>query len=344
MVTETEPAAEARKLELPANEAEIVSPPAIWLTLAIEQVAAPFVPVVPLHVCAVLPVPRVNKMETPGTAAPPVVCVSVADGFPALPFANVVGPLYASVVATAGTTEMVTLTGPAEDARKLELPANEAEIVSAPPVWLTLAIVQVAVPFVPVVPLHVCAELPLPRVNKMETPGTAAPPVVCVSVAEGFPALPFANVVGPLYVSVVATAGAAEMVTLTGPAEDARKLELPANEAEIVSAPPVWLTLAIVQVAVPFVPVVPVQVCAVPPVPRVKSTETPGTAAPPVVCVSVAEGFPALPFANVVGPLYVSVVATAGAAEMVTLTGPTEDVRKLELPANEAETVSAPTV
>jgi hypothetical protein len=63
------------------------------------------------------------------------------------------------------------------------------------------------------------------------------------------------------------------------------------------------LTLVIVQVAVPFAPVVPVQVCAVPPVPRVKSTETPGTAAPPVVCVSVAEGFPALPFVNVAGPL-----------------------------------------
>jgi hypothetical protein len=344
MVTETEPAAEARKLELPANEAEIVSPPAVWLTLVIEQLAAPFVPVVPLQVCAVPPVPRVNKTETPGTVAPPVVCVSVAEGFPALPFANVVGPLYVSVVATAGATEIVTLTGPAEDVRKLELPANEAEIVSAPPVWLTLVMVQVAAPFVPVVPLHVCAVPPLPRVNRIETPGTAAPPVVCVSVAEGFAALPLVNVVGPLYVNVVATAGTAEIVTLSGPAEDVRKPELPANEAETVSAPTVWLTLVIAQVAVPFVPVVPVQVCAAPPVPRVKSTETPGTADPPVVCVSVAEGFAALPFVNVVGPLYARVVAMADAAEIVIETGPADDVRKLELPANEAEIVSAPAV
>jgi hypothetical protein len=47
------------------------------------------------------------------------------------------------------------------------------------------------------------------------------------------------KVAGPLYVSVVATAAAAEMVTETGPAEDVRKLELPANEAEIVSPPAV---------------------------------------------------------------------------------------------------------
>jgi len=42
----------------------------------------------------------------------------------------------------------------------------------------------------------------------METPGTAAPPEVFVSVAEGFAAPPFVNVVGLLYVSVVAAAGA----------------------------------------------------------------------------------------------------------------------------------------
>ena len=104
---------------------------------------------------------------------------------------------------------------------------------------MTLAIVQVAVPFDPVVPLQVCAEPPLPSVNRMETPGTAAPPVVCVSVAEGFPALPFVNVAGLLYVSVVATAGAALIVTVTAPVADARKLELPANEAAIVPEPTV---------------------------------------------------------------------------------------------------------
>jgi hypothetical protein len=43
------------------------------------------------------------------------------------------------------------------------------------------------------------------------------------------------------------------------------------------------LTSEIVQVAVPFEPVVLLQVCALPPLPRVKSTETPETAAPPDV-------------------------------------------------------------
>src|ERR1700722_923692 len=105
---------------------------------------------------------------------------------------------------------MVTETGPAEEVRKLELPANEAEIVPEPAVWLTLVIVQVAVPFEPVVPLQVCAVPPLPSVNKMEAPETAAPPVVFVSVAEGFAALPLVNVVGLLYVSVVAAAGATD--------------------------------------------------------------------------------------------------------------------------------------
>jgi hypothetical protein len=343
-VTLTELVAEARKLELPANEAAIVSEPAVWLTLVIVQEAVPFEPVVPLQVCAVPPLPRVNSTETPDTAAPPAVCVSVAEGFAALPFVNVVGPLYVSVVATAAAAEMVTLTEPVAEARKLELPANEAEMVSAPAVWLTLAIVHVAVPFEPVVPLQVCAVPPLPSVNSTETPTTAAPPLVCVSVAEGFAALPFVNVVGPLYVSVVATAAAAEMVTETGPADDVRKLELPANEAAMVSAPAVWLTLEIEQVAAPFEPVVPLHVCVLPPLPSVNSTETPTTAAPPLVCVSVAEGFAPPPFVNVVGPLYVSVVATAAAAEMVTLTEPVAEARKLELPANEAAMASEPAV
>jgi len=101
-------------------------------------------------------------------------------------------------VATAGAAEIVTDIGPAEDARKLELPANEAEMLLEPTVWFTLAIEQVAAPFEPVVPLHVCALPPLPSVKRMETPETAAPPVVCVSVADGFAALPFVNVVGPV--------------------------------------------------------------------------------------------------------------------------------------------------
>jgi hypothetical protein len=105
---------------------------------------------------------------------------------------------------------MFTAMGPEEDVRKFELPANEAEIAPPPAVWLTLAIVQVATPFVPVVPLHVCAVPPVPRVNSTEAPETAAPPVVCVSMAEGFPALPLVNVAGPLYDSVVATAGFAD--------------------------------------------------------------------------------------------------------------------------------------
>jgi hypothetical protein len=63
------------------------------LTLVIEHVAVPFEPVVPLQVCALPPLPRVNSTETPETAAPPVVCVSVADGFAALPLVNVVRPL-----------------------------------------------------------------------------------------------------------------------------------------------------------------------------------------------------------------------------------------------------------
>jgi hypothetical protein len=93
---------------------------------------------------------------------------------------------------------MVTVTGPADEARKLALPANEAEMVLEPAVWLTVVIEQVAAPAELVVPLQVCAAPPLPRVNRTETLATGFPPVVCVRVAEGFAALPFVNVVGPL--------------------------------------------------------------------------------------------------------------------------------------------------
>jgi len=80
---------------------------------------------------------------------------------------------------------------------------------------------------------------PLPSVNNTDTPTTSAPPDVCVSVAETLPAVPFVNVVAPLYVSVVATAGAGEIVTEIGPAAEARKLALPANAADTVSPPTV---------------------------------------------------------------------------------------------------------
>jgi hypothetical protein len=97
--------------------------------------------------------------------------------------------------------------------------------------------------------------------------------------------------------------GAATIVTATGPADEARKLALPANAAETVLAPAAWLTLAVEQVAVPFAPVTPLQVCAVPPLPSVNNTETPTIGVPPVVFVSTAERFAALPFVNVVGPV-----------------------------------------
>ena len=100
--------------------------------------------------------------------------------------------------------------------------------------------------------------------------------------------------------SVVA---AATIVTVTGPADDAESLELPANAAVTLSAPAVWLTLAIEQAAVPLELVVPLQVCAVPPLPSVNTTDTPATAAPPVVCVSTAERFAAPPSVNAAGPL-----------------------------------------
>jgi hypothetical protein len=96
---------------------------------------------------------------------------------------------------------------------------------------------HVATPFDPVVPLQVCAEPPLPSVNSTDTPETSAPPDVCVSVAETLPEFPFVNVVEPPYVSVVAAAGVAEIVTETGPADEARSLEFPANAAATVSAP-----------------------------------------------------------------------------------------------------------
>jgi hypothetical protein len=73
------------------------------------------------------------------------------------------------------------------------------------------------------------------------------------------------------------------MVTAIGPGVDARSLALPAKVAVTVLAPAVWLTLAIAHVAVPLELVMPVQVCAVPPLPRVNNTETPTTALPPVV-------------------------------------------------------------
>jgi hypothetical protein len=59
----------------------------------------------------------VNNTETPATALPPDVRVSTAERFAALPFVNVVGPLYASVVATAGTAKIVTTTGPEVEVR-----------------------------------------------------------------------------------------------------------------------------------------------------------------------------------------------------------------------------------
>jgi hypothetical protein len=88
-----------------------------------------------------------------------------------------------------------------------------------------------------------------------------------------------------------------------GPADDARSLALPANDAETVLEPTVWLTLVIEQVAVPLELVVPVQLCAAPPLPSVNDTETPTTGLPPEVCVSTAERLLALPFVSVVGPL-----------------------------------------
>jgi hypothetical protein len=206
---------------LPANEADTLLEPAVWLTLAIEQVAVPLELVMPLQVCAVPPLPSVNRTETPTTALPPVVCVSTAERFAALPSVNVVGPLYVSVVAAAGAASIVTAVGPPDDDWSLALPANDSESVLAPAVWWTLAIVQVAVPLELVIPLQVCAVPPLPSVNKIETPTTGLPPVVCVSTAERAAALPFVNVVGPVYVRVVATAGAAKIVTATGPAVEA---------------------------------------------------------------------------------------------------------------------------
>jgi hypothetical protein len=93
IVTATAPVVEARSLALPANEAEIVLAPEAWLTLAIEHVAVPLELVVPLQVCALLPLPSVKSKETPETAAPPDVCVNVADGFAALPSVNAVAPV-----------------------------------------------------------------------------------------------------------------------------------------------------------------------------------------------------------------------------------------------------------
>jgi hypothetical protein len=49
-----------------------------------------------------------------------------------------------------------------------------------------------------VTPLQVCAAPPLPSVNSTETPTTGLPPVVCVSTAERFAALPFVNDAGPV--------------------------------------------------------------------------------------------------------------------------------------------------
>ena len=97
-----------------------------------------------------------------------------------------------------GAATIVTAIGPADEARKLALPAKDAETLLAPAFWLTPAIAQAAVPFAPVTPLQVCAVPPLPSVNKIDTPTTGVPPVVCVRTAERFAALPFVNVVGPV--------------------------------------------------------------------------------------------------------------------------------------------------
>jgi hypothetical protein len=93
MVTVIGPADETRYIVLPANEAEAVRVPAIWFTVAIVHVAVPFAPVRPLQVCAVPPLPSVNRMATPTTGLPPAVIVSTAERVALLPFVNVIGPL-----------------------------------------------------------------------------------------------------------------------------------------------------------------------------------------------------------------------------------------------------------
>jgi hypothetical protein len=93
MVTVTGPADETKYIVLPANAAEAVRVPAIWFTVVIVHVAAPFAPVRPLQVCAVPPLPSVNTMDTPTTGLPPVVIVSTAERLALLPFVNVIGPL-----------------------------------------------------------------------------------------------------------------------------------------------------------------------------------------------------------------------------------------------------------
>ena len=63
--------------------------------------------------------------------------------------------------------------------------------------WLTLAMLQLAVPAALVVPLHDCAPMPLPRVKLIISPEIGELPAL-VSTAERVAVLPFVNVVGPV--------------------------------------------------------------------------------------------------------------------------------------------------
>jgi hypothetical protein len=123
---------------------------------------------------AVAPVgkPLAVKVTIPVNAPPTgaVVIAYIAD----VPAGTVCAPVELDMV----KSTMVIVAGPADDARKFELPANDAEMVLEPAVWLTLEIAQVAVPAELVVPLQVCAVPPLPRVNRTETLATGLPPVV----------------------------------------------------------------------------------------------------------------------------------------------------------------------
>ena len=78
------------------------------------------------------------------------------------------------------------------------LPATEVFNVPGPAGWFTPAMLQLALPVPSVVPLQVCAPMPLPRVKVIISPEIGELPWALDSTAERLAALLFVNVVGPL--------------------------------------------------------------------------------------------------------------------------------------------------
>ena len=81
----------------PGKLAVTVPGPIGWITPLMAHFAVPSLPVEPVHVCAVDPLPRVNRTARPWMAVEPSSC-SFADSDTVPPSGIAVGPVYVNVV------------------------------------------------------------------------------------------------------------------------------------------------------------------------------------------------------------------------------------------------------